>query len=471
MRFFHSLNVKHGKIPWIVAMGLVFISGLFVCTLLSLRFLNTVWGLAMLGVSLFLLCFSFLLLYELVILFFRPIQTLIQQSEETLKGERSNGISISGEDEVGRLANNFNQIILDARMKRLELESSNLELASHAAIIEKTYRELDKKVYDLFTLFNIGKELNSTLSVENILKIACFTSMGQLGVTAITMALFDERQGDFTATFSKGLRDVAGKQTRFTLSEAILGRIRTSETILYIDSLAGIPECQKDLEVLAVFKVVMIFPLVAKDQIIGLMLMGKRLSKEEVSQGEKDFISTLASLAALALRNAQHYEQAITDDMTQLYLKRYFQLRLEEEMKRASRYLGKLTVLMLDIDFFKRINDTYGHPKGDQVLTRVAKAIRENFRDVDVAARYGGEEFSVLMPEVGKDLAWIAAERLRKAVENLVFPVENGETKVTVSIGLAEFPTDGQNPLQLVEAADAALYRSKQNGRNQTTLA
>jgi diguanylate cyclase (GGDEF)-like protein len=405
---------------------------------------------------------------------FKPIHLLIRETEETLQGIREGGISLVRDDEIGRLANNFNQIVLDAQMKRLELETSNRELASHAEIIEKTYRELDKKVYDLFTLFNIGKELNSTLSVETILKISCFTSMGQLGTTTMTITFLDEEgpQPRLIKMYQKGLRSDPQRSESVSTSEPFLNFLRQREQqALLLHELESRPEFKAEMDFFAAYKTYMIVPLLAKDQIIGAMMISKKLSGEEFGQGEKDFINTLASLAALALRNARHYEQAITDAMTKLYLKRYFQLRLDDEIKRAERYHNKLTLLMSDIDHFKSVNDTYGHTKGDEVLIAVAKAIKENFRDVDVPARYGGEEFSVIMPEVSKEEAVIPSERLRKAVESIPFVLNGVNVKVTISIGLAEYHRDAQTPLQLIEAADAALYRSKENGRNQITLA
>lgn len=425
-------------------------------------------GLVALGITIILIVCDMITFSQMV----KPIQALIRETEETLQGLRESGISLVRDDEIGVLANNFNQIIMDAQMKRMELENSNLELASRAEIIEKTYRELDKKVYDLFTLFNIGKELNSTLSVESILKITCFTCMGQLGVTVMTIMLLDEKNGTtIMPVYKKGLRKDPERPKALQVKEAFLELLKMNEQPLLFGDLKAKPQFGNEVAFFEAYKCFLIAPLLAKDQVIGMLLLGKKLSGESFSQGERDFITTLTSLAALALRNARHYEQAITDAMTQLYLKRYFQLRFEDELKRADRYDGKLTLLMADIDHFKRVNDTYGHTKGDQVLIAVSKTIKDNFRDVDVPARYGGEEFAVIMPEVGKHDALIAAERLRKSVEKLPFVLNGTEVQVTISLGLAEFPEDGRTPLALIESADAALYQSKANGRNRATLA
>ncbi|MCK5243052.1 sensor domain-containing diguanylate cyclase [bacterium] len=453
--------------------SLILIIGLLFMTFLGLRMLDTQIGILFSAVGIALILLTAFINYLMFSQLFKPIQVLIRETEETLQGMRKGGISLVRDDEIGLLANNFNQIVLDAQMKRMELETSNRELAKHAEIIEKTYRELDKKVYDLFTLFNIGKELNSTLSVESILKISCFTSMGQLGITAMTIVFLEDEEDEcvMNKVYMKGLRKDTERPNTLKTSGDFLDFLRLNEQSVLFAILEEKPEFKHEIDFFNAYKAHLIAPLLAQDQIIGVMILGKKMSGEEFVQGEKDFINTLASMSALALRNARHYEQAITDAMTKLFLKRYFQLRLGDEIKRADRYHNKMTLMMADIDYFKRVNDTYGHTKGDEVLIAVAKVIKENFRDVDITARYGGEEFTCIMPEVSKEEALIPAERLRKAVEAIPFLLNGVNVTVTISIGLAEYSGDAQTPLLLIEAADAALYRSKENGRNQITLA
>ncbi len=446
--------------------------GLVTSAFFTFRFPDSPTRYLFLGLIGLLIVMNVFFFIYLLLQVYRPIQVLIRETEETLQGLRQGDISLVRDDELGMLANSFNQIILDAQMKRMELETSNVELASHAEIIEKTYRELDKKVYDLFTLFNIGKELNSTLSMEAILKIACFTSMGQLGITVMTIMLLESRDGTMMSTvYEKGLRGKQERSQTMNCSDEFMNLLRMAEQPLLIADLIDKPEFEKEVMFFNEHKSAMMIPLTVKKNVVGLLLMGKKLSGEEFTQGEKDFVNTLGSLAAIALENARLYELAITDAMTKLYLKRYFQLRLDDEFKRAERYKGKLALAMIDIDHFKRINDTYGHTKGDEILISVAKSIKDNFRDVDIPARYGGEEFSVIMPEVSKEDALIAVERLRKTVESIPHEFQGKTVMVTISIGVAEAPLDAAAPLALVEAADAALYRSKENGRNRCTLA
>ncbi|RMG68533.1 MAG: sensor domain-containing diguanylate cyclase, partial [Nitrospirae bacterium] len=162
---------------------------------------------------------------------------------------------------------------------------------------------------------------------------------------------------------------------------------------------------------------------------------------------------------------------AKTDGLTGLYNHRVFQERLKEEIMRAQRYKKRLFLLMADIDHFKRINDTYGHQTGDRVLKTVAEIIRKSVRQLDFPARYGGEEFALLLPETDCENAFKVGERIRKAIEEHEFRLDNGETfKLTISIGIACYPFDSRDREELVKMADSALYHAKESGRNRVCL-
>ena len=154
--------------------------------------------------------------------------------------------------------------------------------------------------------------------------------------------------------------------------------------------------------------------------------------------------------------------------MTQLYINRYFQQKLEEEISRAKRYNRKVSMIMTDIDFFKKFNDTYGHQQGDLVLMTTAKLFKQCVRDVDLPCRYGGEEYCVILPETDEKRALEVAERLRKAVEDYEYPALEGnkKLKVNISAGVSTFPEHGTTVEELVKKADIALYACKESGRN-----
>ena len=161
---------------------------------------------------------------------------------------------------------------------------------------------------------------------------------------------------------------------------------------------------------------------------------------------------------------------ALRDGLTKLFNKRYFMERLDSELKFAVRHNVALSLLLLDLDHFKRINDEIGHLAGDTLLAKIASVLVRASRNEDVVARFGGEEIAIILRAIAIDSAMTVAERLRKLVESTVIPFEGQELRATVSIGVAGFPSSPvKTPEQLVEAADKALYRAKHGGRNRVS--
>ncbi len=214
-----------------------------------------------------------------------------------------------------------------------------------------------------------------------------------------------------------------------------------------------------------------IFPLVAGDRILGTLVAGSR-KKAALDPDVLRMLEVLAIQAAQAVLRAQLFEQmekmATTDGLTGLLNHRTFQSRADEALAQAKRYGRKCSIILTDIDHFKSVNDTYGHPMGDQVLKGVARIIRDKARDTDIVARYGGEEFAIVMPETDAKGALVIAERIREGVMAEVFQTENGPLKVTLSLGIATSPEHGVEKQRLVDLSDQCLYHAKRHGRNQS---
>jgi len=166
----------------------------------------------------------------------------------------------------------------------------------------------------------------------------------------------------------------------------------------------------------------------------------------------------------------QTKQMSVTDPLTKLFNRRHFDIEFEREYKRAKRYQNDLSIAIIDIDYFKKINDTYGHSCGDYVLKEIAYLMNKNFRQTDTLFRYGGEEFVVVLTETPKETAHIPMERLRKLVENHVFKFHNEEIKVTISVGINS-KTDYESALYMFDDADKALYEAKKSGRNRIETA
>jgi two-component system cell cycle response regulator len=186
----------------------------------------------------------------------------------------------------------------------------------------------------------------------------------------------------------------------------------------------------------------------------------------------KRTLETISNVAAISIQNAMRYELleqlATTDGLTGLHNHRRFQEMLEEQVEEASRYERKLSLMLVDIDHFKQVNDTYGHPKGDQVLRRVARVLNEFARTTDRVCRYGGEEFAIIMPQTDKEGGRLLAERFRTEIKEQRFQSEQGEFSVTFSVGVCTFPDQARHKQELIDKADQALYHAKDHGRDQT---
>lgn len=182
-----------------------------------------------------------------------------------------------------------------------------------------------------------------------------------------------------------------------------------------------------------------------------------------------DVTDVAVSRIELESMNGRLKQLTKTDFLTQLFNRGHWEENLIQEFKRLQRYQHKSTLLMCDIDYFKRVNDTFGHAAGDVVIQAIADAVRNNLRATDIAGRYGGEEYAILLVDTPLTQATVLAERLRKSVEALVIPYNGQQLKVTLSLGLAEYHSGMKEHRQWIEAADKGLYQSKANGRNQLT--
>lgn len=214
-------------------------------------------------------------------------------------------------------------------------------------------------------------------------------------------------------------------------------------------------------------KSVIAVPMVANEHVMGLIYIQLKSATRALPDTDARFYKIMAGTAANALRNAQLFEEterrARTDFLTGLPNHRTFQATLISELSRAQRHNHPLTLLMIDLDYMKAVNDKYGHPCGDMVLRRVAETIRAACRDADFAARYGGEEFMVILPETPLEGGVQAAERIREQIAAVEF-LEIG--RVTASVGVANYPANAGEREDLIRIADQALYVAKHRGRD-----
>jgi diguanylate cyclase (GGDEF)-like protein len=219
----------------------------------------------------------------------------------------------------------------------------------------------------------------------------------------------------------------------------------------------------------------MVVPMIAHDGRRGLLVAESHL-EDRFTDKDVQMLTVVARSAALALENAELHkrtqELSIVDDLTGAYNYRHFVRVLQEERKRAVRYQQPLSIIMTDIDWFKKLNDSYGHEVGNIVLEQLASVIKQCVRDVDIFARYGGEEFVVILPQTSQAEASVIAERIRRRVAEMVVDTRDaGKLRITISIGISSYPENGKSAEELVSIADQALYRAKDSGKNLVCIA
>lgn len=212
-----------------------------------------------------------------------------------------------------------------------------------------------------------------------------------------------------------------------------------------------------------------VFPLLFGDEAIGTFMLASH-EKYRFGKDVREMLGVIANQVAVSLQNGQMYERmetmATTDGLTNLTNHRTFQERFAQLLERADRHGQEAAFLLCDVDHFKSVNDTYGHPVGDEVLRQVAAVLRKNTRKIDIPARYGGEEFAVVLENTDLNGAMQLANRIRLDIADLVVDSEKGPFQVKMSIGVSTFPVDARDRAMLIERADQALYHAKETGRN-----
>jgi two-component system cell cycle response regulator len=343
-------------------------------------------------------------------------------------------------------------------------------MSSEPQEIHQMHLELGNQ--DLKEIIEIASQITAQLDVENIIKNVVLSFVAKFQTATVTVVLPNDFQENLPNLYHfRGL-----KREKLNLEISSLGSIISfleqdeynQISFSYFKENYGDKAVSKQLQSI---NPDIIVPLRTDKGVGGLILLPHKLEKGSYTLLDIQYITQIVRFASIAIENANLYWQATTDRMTKLFSHHYFQQNLEEEISRAHRYGATLSLIMFDIDHFKKFNDTYGHLQGDVIIKKIADILRSSVRNIDFTARYGGEEFAVIVPQVDAKGAGVVAERIRKSVEQFSFPGEEGPLYVTVSMGVAEFkPTRMRSASQLIAEADKALYHSKEMGRNRVTV-
>lgn len=323
----------------------------------------------------------------------------------------------------------------------------------------------------LKTLLEVSRLISSNYPIPKVIKSISGKLRKLLNTDDCSIMILNEKSRELAFSESSGLTRWEMKNIRFTVGEGVAGWVAKHKKPVLI----------KDVRTDPRFKVVdnqkrsmvsmISAPLMVKRRVIGVVSLTTRHEDHVFSPDELELVVLMSAHISLALENNRLYEISVLDGLTNIFNRRYLEQRLLEEVAYSKRYGKPLSVLLLDIDFFKRLNDTYGHQAGDYVLRKVSAILGEALREYDVVARYGGEEFAIVLPTTPKLKGASIAERLRIAICEHEFRFKEHQISCSISLGVAAFPEDGKVPEELVAAADAALYRAKEGGRNQIMLA
>jgi len=335
---------------------------------------------------------------------------------------------------------------------------------------QKEKEELDRTLYNLSLLYSIGRAMTYISDLKSLLEYILNQAIQITGAEKGSIMLYDIEKNILSIRVLAGLKD-EGFQKKvnnneikcrsFKPGEGIAGKVFQTSQPIVLDKAR---EEEMFIEPDSSFvQSIACIPMMVYSDTIGVINVTNKLDDSRFTEEDVELLKAVADQAAVAINKAQLWEMAVTDSLTGLYVRRYIMVKLQEELHRADRYRKGLSVVMADLDQFKRINDTYGHTIGDRVLKVVSQFFLRNIRDIDILSRYGGEEFLILLPEASKDEAYSVSERLRKKL--VEFKVDD-LPQLTVSLGIASYPRDSQNVEGLINKADAALYAAKQTGRN-----
>lgn len=363
----------------------------------------------------------------------------------------------------------------------MDLTAKLHELDTHSVSMDKEILEqstyYEKRIYDLEQLIDIAKSFCSTLDFSNLLESIVYICMAQMHVLGAEIFVRDPITNDVLNLETAKAMSTGAKLSIPVSSSICSFLLAAAKPVTFAELKKMVTDDDDSMQLLANLNPTLIVPLIEKNNhLSGILILQERIAIEDettYTEYEQNMIMSIASLATVAINNASLMEMSSTDMMTHLRLKYFFFNQLTEAIDKAFEQNENIAVLMFDIDFFKKFNDTYGHECGDFVLISVANIIKSSLRETDIASRYGGEEFTVLLHKGNKTEAMKVAERIRKKIEGYDFVYNDQHLHVTVSGGVSVFDTK-TNPVDLpnifVNQADSGLYMSKRNGRNQVTF-
>ena len=349
-----------------------------------------------------------------------------------------------------------------------ELKSSRSKLLQMFDVLNQRTFELERSQGQIESIYETSRTLVEKLNLDEVVEEILNIVHRTLGYRFFSLFILNQSGSvSLLGEIREGEKERYGEpkeEPRRGVLNAVMSRGKPVRIIDLTQNAQYEDKSEK-------MKALMAVPMISRGKVMGAMETRSPRVGAFLEQDEKIF-SILAGSAALAIENALLHakteELTIVDELTGLYNYRYFTRKLKTEIRRAERYTQPLSLLMIDIDWFKRYNDTYGHLFGNLILQDLASRIKESVREVDEVCRYGGEEFVVILPQTKKEDAQTIGERIRRRIGEADFTneEESARVRVTVSVGVASYPENGRNSRELTEKMDQALYLAKGEGKN-----
>jgi diguanylate cyclase (GGDEF)-like protein len=342
---------------------------------------------------------------------------------------------------------------------------------------QATGAETARQTQELNIFHDVAKALTSSLDLDSILQTIMEKMAEYFRPDTWSLLMVDEDKSELYFAIAVGQASEALKNVRLKVGEGIAGHVAKFGDKLIVPNVRTDKRFTKRIDDLTQMEThsIICVPLKSKLRVLGVIQL-VNVEMKNFSHEEEFFLQALCDYAAIAIENARSVEKiqelTITDDCTGLYNARHLYKTLEQEVYRSSRFGYEFSVLFIDLDHFKQVNDTHGHLIGSKLLAEIGYLIKAQLRLIDFAFRYGGDEFVVLLPQTGKDSALVVAKRLRDSMRASAFCKDEGlNLNVRASMGLATFPHDAKSPHDIIRQADEMMYMVKNSTRDNIGIA
>ncbi len=343
---------------------------------------------------------------------------------------------------------------------------------------EEEIAELKRQVERLSLFHEVGKALFSTLDLQKILQTIMEKISDLLQPDTWSLLMLDEKTQELYFEIAIGSGAERLKDVRLKLGEGVAGWVAQHGEPVLVEDVRSDERFTPKVDELTHIETrsIVCVPIKARGHVLGVVELVNALGRPSFGAEDIPILKSLADYAAIALENARYvqriHELTITDDCTALYNARHLNFVLDTEIYRSNRYSYEFSVIFIDLDYFKQVNDVHGHLVGSKLLWMIGDLIKGNLRMIDYAFRYGGDEFVVLLPQTSKENALLVVRRVRELLNSRVFFTdERMNIKVTASFGVASFPVDGRTRKELLRLADEAMYLVKNTTRDNIALA